>query len=86
MRKMAALFFILVLATGSAWADWESSWANEKVQNTGKMTGNTPAEVTAGEPKEAIAGERPRDENAPAEIPAEAPSQPVEEGGTDTKQ
>lgn len=86
MREMAALLFILVLATGTAWADWDSTWGNDGVeQKTGTKTGSPPAVDADGQkPAEPIARERSRDENAPPEIqiPAEAPPQPDENSGS----
>ncbi len=84
MRISAALLCILVLAAGTAWADWDSGWGNEgKEQKTETKAGNPPVDDAAREkPREMTDGERPRDDNPSPEMPAEAPPQPVENSGS----
>ncbi len=86
MLKTALVIVAVILASGTASADWGSSWGKEGVEDAGKRTPDTTAEDmntgTRERTRETIAGERPRDENAPVEPRGEIPPEMNENSGT----
>ncbi len=85
MRGIVALFFVLVVTTGTASADWSSTWGKEGTEESGKKSPDAAAEDpgTRDKARETISGERPRDENVSPELPREALPQAGEQGGRD---